>query len=46
MPYAQRYSAMARQPYVDLGYELVGPNHFDNLFEHYIYNENTDLIGR
>ncbi|MFS8523662.1 MAG: ABC transporter substrate-binding protein [Limnochordales bacterium] len=46
MPYAQRYSTMARQPYVDLGYELIGPNHFDNLFEHYIYNENTDLIGR
>lgn len=46
MPYAQRYSAMARQSYVDLGYELVGPNHLDNLFEHYIYNENTDLVGR
>ncbi len=46
MPYAQRYSTMARQTYVDLGYELTGPNHFDNLFEHYIYNERTDLIGR
>jgi len=43
MPYAQRYSAVARQPYVDLGYELVGPNQFDNLFEHYIYNEKTSI---
>ncbi|MBO8141923.1 MAG: polyamine ABC transporter substrate-binding protein [Firmicutes bacterium] len=44
MPYAQRYSATARQPYVDLGYELIGPNRLDNLFEHYIYNEKTNIL--
>lgn len=43
MPYAQRYSAVARQPYVDLGYDLVAEHQFDNLFEHYIYNENTSI---
>jgi len=43
MPYAQRYSAVARQPYVNLGYDLVAEHQFDNLFEHYIYNEKTSV---
>lgn len=44
MPYAQRFSTVARQPYVDIGYELQDGVRFDNLFEHYIYNEKTDLL--
>jgi len=43
MPYAQRYSTVARQPYVDIGYSMVAPDQFDNLFEHYVYNEKTSI---
>lgn len=46
MPYAQRFSAVARQSNVVLGYDLQDGVRFDNLFEHYIYNENTDIVGR
>lgn len=41
-PYMQRYTVMARQPYVDLGYEEP----MSNLWAHYVYNERTRLLDR